>query len=137
MKRLALLAAVLALPLALAAQVTSPTASVTQPANGPADIAGQLYAANFAHWTIKPIELGPLLDQPQASATARPGESISSCSRPRRPSPSSMWAFRRIPRPSRRRSRAMSGQAARLDCQRPMRTRTTTSRAAPWDFKRR
>ena len=59
MKRLALLAAVLALPLALAAQnVTSPTASVTQPANGPADVAGQLYAANFAHWTIKPSELG-------------------------------------------------------------------------------
>ena len=58
MKRLALLAAVLALPLALAAQVTTPTASVTQPANGPADIAGQLYAANFAHWTIKPSELG-------------------------------------------------------------------------------
>jgi hypothetical protein len=59
MKRYALLAAVLALPLALAAQnVTSPTASVTQPANGPADIAGQLYAANFAHWTIKPSELG-------------------------------------------------------------------------------
>lgn len=59
MKRLALLAAVLALPLALAAQnVTSPTASVTQPANGPADVAGILYAANFAHWTIKPSELG-------------------------------------------------------------------------------
>jgi hypothetical protein len=58
MKRLALIAAFLALPLALGAQTTSPTASVFQPANGPADIAGQLYAANFAHWHIYPSQNG-------------------------------------------------------------------------------
>src|ERR1035441_3302123 len=59
MKRLAWLAAALALPLALAAQnATSPTASVTQPANGPADIARIFFAVPFSHWTIKPSELG-------------------------------------------------------------------------------
>jgi hypothetical protein len=58
MKKLALLAAFLALPLALAAQTTSPTASITSPANGPANVAGLLYASNFAHWTIYPTQDG-------------------------------------------------------------------------------
>ena len=62
MKRSALLAAFLALPLALAAQTTNSTASIMQPANGPADIAGQLYAANFAHWTASPTPSGTRWD---------------------------------------------------------------------------
>ena len=64
MKRLALLAAFLALPLALAAQTTSATASVTSPANGPANLAGLLYAANFAHWTASPTPQGTRWDNP-------------------------------------------------------------------------
>jgi hypothetical protein len=65
MKRLALLSAFLALPLALAAQTTSPTASVTQPANGPANVGGLLYAANFAHWTATPTPSGTRWDSPK------------------------------------------------------------------------
>ena len=64
MKRLALLAAFLALPLALAAQTTSATASVTSPAHGPANLAGLLYAANFAHWTASPTPQGTRWDNP-------------------------------------------------------------------------
>ena len=58
MKFKALLAAVLAMPLALAAQTTNPTASVMQPATGPVEVAGQIYAANFAHWTASPTAEG-------------------------------------------------------------------------------
>ena len=65
MKKLALIALFLALPvLPVMAQSTSPTASVTQPANGPANIAGLLYAANFAHWTISPTPQGTRWDSP-------------------------------------------------------------------------
>jgi hypothetical protein len=59
MKKFLAVLALLALPLLpVMAQTTSPTASVTQPANGPANIAGLLYAANFAHWTIGPSDRG-------------------------------------------------------------------------------
>jgi hypothetical protein len=58
MKKLAILSAFLALPLALVAQMTSPTASIQSPARGPADVAGLLYAANFAHWTVSPTDMG-------------------------------------------------------------------------------
>src|ERR1700732_2194985 len=64
MKRLALLAAYLALPLAIAAQTTTSTASVQQPANGPADVAGLLFAANFAHWIASPTPSGTRWDNP-------------------------------------------------------------------------
>jgi len=71
MKRSALLAAFLALPLALAAQTTNPTATVMQPANGPADVAGLLYASNFAHWTASPTPSGTRWDNPgQCYATS-------------------------------------------------------------------
>ena len=58
MKFKALLAAVLVMPLALAAQVTNPSTSVMGPASGPAEVAGLLYAANFAHWTASPTAEG-------------------------------------------------------------------------------
>lgn len=48
----------LCLGLAAAAQTTTSTASVTQPATGPGNVAGVLYAANFAHWTVSPTDLG-------------------------------------------------------------------------------
>jgi hypothetical protein len=64
MKKLALLAVFLALPLAIAGQTTSPTASVTSQANGDADVAGLLYASNFAHWTIAPTPSGTRWDNP-------------------------------------------------------------------------
>lgn len=64
MKFKALLAAFLALPLALAAQSTSPTASVQGPSRGPAVVAGLLYAANFAHWTASPTPSGTRWDNP-------------------------------------------------------------------------
>jgi len=65
MKKLALIALFLELPLLpVMAQSTSPTASVTSPANGPANVAGLLYAANFAHWTISPTPQGTRWDSP-------------------------------------------------------------------------
>jgi hypothetical protein len=71
MKRSALLAAFLALPLALAAQTTTPMASVMLQANGPADVAGLLYASNFAHWTASPTPSGTRWDNPgQCYATS-------------------------------------------------------------------
>ena len=48
----------LMLAVALGAQTTSPTASIQSQARGPADVAGLLYAANFAHWTVSPTDLG-------------------------------------------------------------------------------
>lgn len=64
MKKLALLSIFLALPIMLVAQSTSSTASVTQQAAGPANIAGLLYASNFAHWTISPTPQGNRWDSP-------------------------------------------------------------------------
>lgn len=59
MKKFAAFFTLLALSLVpLMAQSSSSTASVTQQAAGPANIAGLLYASNFAHWTIGPSELG-------------------------------------------------------------------------------
>ncbi len=58
MKRSGLLSILLALPIMLAAQSTVPTASVTQQANGPGNLAGLLFAANFGHWTISPTPQG-------------------------------------------------------------------------------
>jgi hypothetical protein len=40
------------------AQTTNSTASVQQPANGPGNVAGLLYAANFGHWTASPTAEG-------------------------------------------------------------------------------
>ena len=40
------------------AQADAPGASVTAQANGPANVAGLLYAANFAHWTASPTDMG-------------------------------------------------------------------------------
>ena len=50
------------LSMALGAQTTSNTASAQQQANGPADVAGLLYAANFAHWTASPTPSGTRWD---------------------------------------------------------------------------
>lgn len=47
-----------------AAQSTSSTASVSQPAAGPANVAGLLYASNFAHWTVSPTPQGNRWDSP-------------------------------------------------------------------------
>lgn len=47
----------LALSIAAAAQ-SNPSVSVGQPANGPANVAGVLYAANFAHWSVPPGSAG-------------------------------------------------------------------------------
>lgn len=58
MKFKALLAAFLAMPLALAAQTTNSTTSVMQPSQSPGNIAGVLYASNFAHWTVSPTAEG-------------------------------------------------------------------------------
>lgn len=66
MKKLVLLSIFLALPLMLGAQSTSSTASVAQPAAGPANIAGLLYASNFAHWTLGPT--------PQGNSWTSPGQ---------------------------------------------------------------
>lgn len=55
---ISILAIALLLTVALGAQTTSPTASVQSQARGPADIAGLLYAANFAHWTASPTDMG-------------------------------------------------------------------------------
>jgi hypothetical protein len=57
MRRLLILAASLAFTMASFAQngaITTPTTSIGQPSNGPGDIAGLIYAANFAHWTLSP-----------------------------------------------------------------------------------
>lgn len=40
------------------AQADAPGASVMRLANGPANVAGLLYAANFAHWTASPTDMG-------------------------------------------------------------------------------
>lgn len=53
-----ILAIAFLMSVALGAQTTSSTASVTNQANGPADVAGFLYAANFAHWTASPTDMG-------------------------------------------------------------------------------
>ena len=59
MRKIALLPIALVLSAVLAAaQSTSSTASVTQQAAGPANIAGLLYASNFAHWTVSPSSQG-------------------------------------------------------------------------------
>jgi hypothetical protein len=50
--------AVLGACLLAGAQTTSSTASIQQPANGPGNVAGLLYAANFAHWTVSPTPEG-------------------------------------------------------------------------------
>lgn len=55
---ISILAIAFLLTVALGAQTTSPTASVQSQARGPADIAGLLYAANFAHWTASPTDMG-------------------------------------------------------------------------------
>lgn len=54
-KSLLLLALILAASVPSLAQAG---ASVTQQANGPANVAGLLYAANFGHWTISPTADG-------------------------------------------------------------------------------
>jgi hypothetical protein len=41
-----------------AQSVTNPSVSQTQPAPGPGNVAGLLYAANFAHWTVPPGQNG-------------------------------------------------------------------------------
>jgi hypothetical protein len=65
MKRLiAVLAVGLALAAASFAQTTNSTASNSQPAAGPANVAGLLYAANFAHWTASPTPQGTRWDNP-------------------------------------------------------------------------
>lgn len=48
----------LLLAVASGAQTSTPTVSVTSKSNGPGDIAGLLYAANFAHWTASPTPQG-------------------------------------------------------------------------------
>lgn len=50
--------AVLGTCLLAGAQTTTSTTSVQQPANGPGNLAGLLYAANFAHWTASPTAEG-------------------------------------------------------------------------------
>jgi len=65
MRKIVLLPIALILSAVLAvAQSTSPTSSVAQPANGPANVAGLLYAANFAHWTSTPTDQGTRWSSP-------------------------------------------------------------------------
>ena len=54
----------LLLSVALGAQVTTSTASITSQARGPANVAGLLYAANFAHWTVSPSDMGTRWNTP-------------------------------------------------------------------------
>src|SRR5579859_2702874 len=58
MRILRLIAFALVASLAASAQITSQTASSTSLANGPANVAGLLYAANFGHWTVSPSQNG-------------------------------------------------------------------------------
>jgi hypothetical protein len=50
---------------AIAFGQANPGASVGAQANGPANVAGLLYAANFAHWTVSPTKLGTAWTSPE------------------------------------------------------------------------